>query len=79
MGFTGVLHSTKASVGRIQKLLVRADGTVGNVQILASKPAGVFDNEVLKTVPRWRFEPGRIDGRPVPAWIVTDVRFEMES
>jgi protein TonB len=60
------------------KLLVQTDGTVGEVEILASEPAGVFDKAVLQAVPHWRFEPGRIDGRPVRAWVITDVRFEME-
>jgi protein TonB len=59
------------------KLLVRADGTVGEVQILAARPEGLFDDSVLKTVPQWRFRPGTIDGKAVTAWVVTAVKFTL--
>jgi len=61
------------------KLLVRADGSVGNVEILEARPEGLFDAAVLKSVPRWRFEPGTLDGQAVPAWVVTWVRFELDN
>ena len=59
------------------KLLVQADGSVTRVEILSSEPAGVFDDAVRRSVPTWRFEPGRIDGEAVASWVVTDVRFEL--
>lgn len=57
------------------KLLVQADGSVGSVEILAARPAGIFEDAVMKAVPQWRFSPGTIDGSNVPAWVVTTVRF----
>ncbi len=61
------------------KLLVRADGTVANVTILDSRPKGVFDAAVEKAVPRWKFSPGRIDGKAVPSWVVTTVTFVLTN
>jgi protein TonB len=59
------------------KILVRADGTVGEVQILASRPEGFFEDATLKTVPQWRFRPGTIEGKAVTAWVVTAVHFRL--
>ena len=56
---------------------MQADGSVASVEILSSEPPGVFDDSVRKTAPTWRFEPGRIDGKAVASWVVTDVRFEL--
>ena len=60
------------------KLLIREDGTVGDVVILEAKPEGLFDDSVLNTVPKWKFSPGKIDGRAVSAWVVTAVRFDLD-
>jgi protein TonB len=59
------------------KLLVLADGSVAQVEILSARPEGVFDDTVLKAVPQWRFRPGVIDGRQVPSWVITTVRFDL--
>jgi len=61
------------------KLLVHADGTISDVEILASEPDGYFEDTVRRTVPSWRFEPGHIAGEPVASWVVTTVRFDMEG
>jgi len=61
------------------KLLIQADGSVGSVEILAARPEGVFEEAVLKAVPQWRFSPGTIDGKNVPAWVVTSVRFQPDK
>ena len=61
------------------KLLVRADGTVGEVSVLDAQPKGLFDATTLKTVPQWRFQPGVIDGQSVPSWVVTTIRFTLND
>ena len=61
------------------KLLVKADGTVASLTILESTPQGVFDEAVKKAVPSWRFSPGKIDGRAVPSWVVTNVVFVLSN
>ncbi len=61
------------------KLLVRADGTVASVTILESQPKVLFDAAVKKAVPKWKFSPGRIDGKAVPSWVVTNVVFVLRK
>ena len=59
------------------KFLVREDGSVGNVNVLKSKPRGLFEEEVRRILPRWRFQPGRIGGDAVASWVVTTIRFDL--
>jgi protein TonB len=61
------------------KLLVNPDGTVGQVVILDARPPGLFEEAVMKSVSKWRFEPGVIEGQPVTAWVVTNIRFTLDS
>ena len=64
--------------GAVQvKLLVNADGTVGEFHILDARPKGFFEEAVSKCVPQWRFNPGTIDGETVTAWVVTTIRFDL--
>jgi protein TonB len=59
------------------KLLVNADGSVGDVQILDARPKGMFEDAVMKCVPQWKFNPGKVEGKAVTAWVVTAVEFDL--
>ena len=59
------------------RLLVRPDGSVGQVLIVAARPEGVFEEAVRQAVPRWKFEPGKVDSQPVAAWVVTALHFKL--
>lgn len=59
------------------QFLVDSNGRTHELKILASTPEGVFDESVRKTVPRWRFKPGRKAGRPVDTWVEMTIRFEL--
>ena len=59
------------------KLLVHKDGSVGNVVIMDARPKGIFEDSVRRAVPRWRFSPGTIEGKPVTAWVVTSLHFDL--
>ena len=61
------------------RFLVRENGEVDRLSVLSAKPAGVFEQTVLATLPRWRFKPGRLDGHPVAVWVETTVRFNLEN
>ena len=66
--------------GTVQvRFLVRIDGTVGEIIIEQSTPPGVFDQAVRDAVSRWRFEPGRLAGEPVAAWVVMPIRFDLRG
>ena len=59
------------------QFLVDKTGKAREVKILDAKPAGIFDRSVHKTVPRWRFKPGKKGGRPVDTWVKITIRFEL--
>jgi protein TonB len=61
------------------KIKVLQDGSVGEVLIVDSRPKDVFDDAVLAAVPRWRFEPGKVGGKPVTSWVVTALHFKLNS
>ena len=59
------------------KFLVDKEGRVSNITILKSKPQGMFDNSVLKTLPSWKFTPGAVEGNKVATWVVTTIEFNL--
>jgi len=65
--------------GAVQvRMLVNPDGSVGQVQVLDARPPGIFEDAVKRTVPQWRFNPGKMEGRPVAAWVVTTIQFNLD-
>jgi protein TonB len=52
-------------------------GTVENAQILASKPAYVFDRAVLQAIRKWRYNPKIEDGKPVSRKHTTRLIFDL--
>jgi periplasmic protein TonB len=38
---------------------VLGDGSPANVRVVDSSPKGLFENAVLSTVPKWKFEPNK--------------------
>jgi len=66
--------------GAVQvKMLVTTDGTVGQVAILDARPQGMFEEAVQRTLPQWKFSPGKIQGKAVTAWVVTTIRFTLDD
>ncbi len=61
------------------RFLVDEKGRVQHLQITRAQPPGVFEETVLRTVPRWRFRPGRKDGEAVATWVETTIRFRLED
>jgi protein TonB len=66
--------------GMVQiKILVREDGSVGEVQIVDSRPKDVFDDAVISAVQRWRFDAGTVGGKKVTSWVVTALHFKLNQ
>ena len=61
------------------KFLVDKNGNVSKVEILGASPPNIFDQSVIDTVSRWRFEPGMIKGRKVNTWMVTTIEFRISD
>jgi protein TonB len=56
--------------------VVRADGRVGDVWVVRSldRTFGI-DDEAVRTVKQWRFEPATLNGKPVPVVVPIELRF----
>lgn len=59
------------------KILVKDDGSVGEVRIIDARPKDIFEESVLAAVPNWRFEPGVIQGKRVTSWVITALHFKL--
>ncbi len=59
--------------------IVGADGAVGNIEVVSSHPGEIFAESAVNAVKRWKFEPGKKDGKPVVTRIRLPIRFELES
>lgn len=57
---------------------VAADGTVANVEVEKSEPAGVFDANALAAVRKWLFKPATKDGKPVGGRIRVPIEFRKD-
>jgi len=56
--------------------VVEPDGTIGDVEVTKSLDAGL-DQEAIKAVKQWRFEPGTKDGKPVPVLVTLEMTFTL--
>jgi protein TonB len=61
------------------RFLVRRDGSVGQIIIESADPPGVFEDAVRDAVSGWRFEPGRLAGDAVAAWVLQPLRFDLSG
>ncbi len=57
---------------------VRADGSVANVVVESSRPAGVFDAVSVEAARQWHFRPEMKDGKPVAGQVRVPVTFELD-
>lgn len=61
------------------KFLVDKNGEITKVEILDSKPEGIFDQSVIQAVSSWKFRPGKIKGHIVNTWMVTTIIFNIDE
>lgn len=60
----------------ILSLIVEPSGSVKNIRI--AKPLGYgLDEEAVRTVATWKFEPGRRNGEPVPIYASVEIVFHL--
>jgi TonB family protein len=58
------------------EIVVRADGSVGNVRLLRGLGAGL-DQRAIDAVKQWRFSPARRFGTPVDVMVEVAVEFKL--
>ena len=75
-------YPAKAKDARIQgtvllECVVETDGTVGDVKVTKSLDEDL-DQEAIKAVKQWRFEPGKKDGKAVRVQITLEMTFTLK-
>jgi protein TonB len=70
----------KGVTGRVVlSLLIDAGGSVQDVRVTESQPAGVFDEAAVSAVQTWRFQPAMYEGRPVSIRVTLPLRFGFDG
>ena len=63
----------------VMRVLVGADGSVKDVVVEESVPAGVFDAASVDAAHNWLFNPAIKDGQPVDGWVRVPVDFRVTA
>jgi protein TonB len=61
------------------KVLVLADGRVGNVAVQKSAGHPALDQAAAEAVRQWHFDPARKGSEPVPMWVLLPVEFHLKD
>ena len=61
------------------RVLVRADGSAGAVEIRTSSGFPMLDEAARDAVKVWRFIPATRDGEPVTEWYLVPVTFTLRN
>ena len=77
-GYTGeAMRARIQGTVRLQAIVL-PDGSVGNMKIIRSLDHTFgLDDEALKSVSQWRFQPGTLAGRAVPVLIEVELAFTL--
>ena len=61
------------------KVVVRADGDVGDVQVSMSLDTeNGLDDEAVRAAKQWKFKPGTKDGKPVAVEVTLEMTFTLK-
>jgi protein TonB len=61
------------------EIAIGSDGAVGEVSVVRSEPAKVFDREAVRAAQRWRFEPRRENGVAVATRVRKTLNFKLSA
>jgi protein TonB len=73
--YTEVARQARVEGDVVLRIEIDETGTVRDVVVLTGIP--LLDEEVVRTVRRWRFTPTIVEGRPVPIYLIQRVTFEL--
>lgn len=62
----------------ILRVLVKADGSAGEVQVRQSSGFPLLDEAARAAVQAWRFNPATVDGKPVDEWYQVPIPFKLD-
>jgi TonB family protein len=57
--------------------MVKEDGTTRDIQVIRKLGSGL-DEQAVKAVRQWRFEPAMIDGNAIPDRVMTEMTFRLQ-
>lgn len=63
----------------VLRVLVRADGSAGAVEIRSSSGFALLDQSARSAVQTWRFNPATQDGKPVDEWFLIPIPFKLQN
>lgn len=61
------------------KMLIDEKGKVASANLIKGSGDKEWDDLALKSIYHWKFEPGRIEDRPIKMWIVQNARIEISD
>lgn len=75
-------YTTKALFEKVQgtvvlELVVRSDGVPSNIRVIQSLDPDGLDGQAIVAASQWRFEPGRLAGRPVDVLVTILLDFRI--
>lgn len=74
------LAKQRGHSGTVQLMvLVDEKGVPENIRIFESSGYTSLDEEAVKTVKSWLFEPGTVDGTPQGMWVKIPITFELKK
>jgi TonB family protein len=78
--YTAAAMNAKIEGTVLLAVVVEADGTVGSVEITRSLDTVYgLDDAAVYAARQWRFEPGRVDGKPVPVEVTLEFTFTLRN
>ena len=57
---------------------IATDGSVKDAKIIKGKPPKIFDKAVLNAIAKWKFNPDKVDGKPVEKRARQDIKFTLQ-
>ncbi len=63
----------------IVQVVVSANGTIARMQVVRAPDLPGLTDALVAALRRWRFEPARLDGEPVPVYFMVTVELRSGS
>ena len=78
MGYPSLARRRNLEGTLLLRVLVDADGHVGEIQLVRSSGHGILDRWAQKSVSRWQFKPATRNGTPIDFWVEVPVVFKLQ-
>lgn len=61
----------------ILRIFIGPGGSIEDIRVDKSEPAGFFEQAAIRAIRQWKFEPGVQRGQAVAAWTTQRIKFEL--